>query len=87
MASSNKKQDLQKAHIFSNIFRFMDDLQTFNNNEFENRYLEIENRKLDIYLEGLELKKENLSIEVHDRCFTIKFTDKRDTFPLPKYTI
>ena len=90
MASSHKKRDLQKAHIFSNILRLIDDLHTFNNNEFENSYH-------DIYPDELELKKENedpckvsslsLSMEVHDRKFTIMFTDKRDVFPFSKYAI
>ena len=33
--SSNKKEDMQKARIFSNII-FNDDLRTFNSDEFEN---------------------------------------------------
>lgn len=35
---NDKNQDVRKACIFSNVFRFMDDLCTFNNNEFENKY-------------------------------------------------
>ena len=62
---------------------FIDDLCTFNNNEFENNYK-------DIYPDELELKKENedpckasffdLSIEVHDSKFTTELFDKRDAF-------
>lgn len=42
--------DLQRARIFSNIFRFTDDLCTFNNNHFKNNYT-------DICSDGPELKK------------------------------
>ena len=47
-----KKRDMRKAWIFLNIFRFIDDLCTFNNDEFENSYS-------DFYFHELELKKEN----------------------------
>ena len=47
-----KKWDMWKACIFSNIFRFIDDLYTFNNDEFENKYN-------DICPDERELKKEN----------------------------
>ena len=63
---------------------FIDDLCTFNNNEFENNYK-------DIYPDELELKKENedpckasffdLSIEVHDSKFTTELFDKGMLFP------
>ena len=43
-----KKRDMRKAHIFSNIFKFIDDLFTFNSNYFENDYN-------DIYPDELEL--------------------------------
>ena len=43
---------MSKACIFSNIFRFIDDLYTFNNDEFENKYN-------DICPDERELKKEN----------------------------
>ena len=36
-----KKRDLRKARISSNIFRFIDDLYTFNNDEFESNYKDI----------------------------------------------
>ena len=50
MASSNNiKTRSAKA---SSIFRFIDDLCTFNNGEFENNYN-------DIYPNELELKKKN----------------------------
>ena len=60
---------MQKSRIFLNIFRFIDDLYTFNNDEFESNYN-------DIYPNEPELQKENedpckascldLSIEFHD---------------------
>ena len=69
--------------MFSNIFRFVDDLHTFNNNKFENYYKYI-------YLNELELEKENEapcktsflehSVEVHDRKFTTELFDKKDAF-------
>ena len=44
----------KNSHIFSNTFRFIDDLYTrFNNNGFENNYN-------DIYPDELELKKKNI---------------------------
>ena len=43
---------MRKVGIFSNIFRFIDDLCSFNNDEFENNFD-------DIYPDELELKKEN----------------------------
>ena len=43
-----QKTRYRKAHIFLNIFRLIDDLQTFNNDEFENNYS-------DIYPDGVEL--------------------------------
>ena len=80
-----KKQDIQKARRFSNIFRFIDDLVAINdNNEFENCFKEI-------YPSELELKKENigytsgsfldLMITIEDQKFTTKLYDKRDDFP------
>ena len=45
------------ARIFSNIFRFIDDLCTFNNDEFENNYD-------NIFPDELELKNLVISIEV-----------------------
>ena len=46
-----KKWEMGKACIFSSIFRFIDDLCFFSNNEFEN-YCK------DIYPDELILKKE-----------------------------
>ena len=68
---------------FFKYFRFIDDLCTFSNNEFESNYN-------DIYPDELGLKQENenlykflfldLSIEVHDKKFTTNFFGKRDAF-------
>ena len=76
-----KKQVLRKTRILSNISRFMYDLCTFNNDEFEKSYN-------DINPDVLKMKKENedpckssfmdLSTKVHDRKFTTKLFDKRD---------
>ena len=74
-----------KARIFSNNFKFIDDLCTFNNIEFESNYN-------DIYPDEPELKKENsypckasfldLSVEVRDSKFSTELFDKRDNLSL-----
>ena len=84
VASSNKIRVLQKAWIFWNIFRFINDLCSFNKSNFENNYT-------DIYPDKLELKKENedrskaslfdLLIEVHNRKFTTDLLIKENFFP------
>ena len=51
-ASPDKKWDMWKAHIFSNIFRIIGDLWTFNNDKFENNYN-------NIYPHVSELNNEN----------------------------
>ena len=68
----------------SNIFRFIDNLCNFNNDEFENNYN-------DIYCDELELKREDkdpckvsfldLPIEPHNIKFTTELFDKRNVFP------
>ena len=78
-----KKPDLRKARIFSNTFRFIDDLYALSNEEFENNCN-------DIYPDELRLKKENeylcktlfldLSTEVRESKFIAKFCDNRDAF-------
>ena len=80
-----KKRDLRNARTFSNIFRFIDDLYTFNDNKFENNYK-------DIYPDDIEIQKENenpciawildLLAEVRDRKFTIELFNETDTFPI-----
>ena len=79
---------MRKARIFSNIFRLVDYLCTFDNYEFENNYK-------NIFTDQLELKKENenpcetsvlhLSIDVQYRKFTTKFLEKRDVFSFMHY--
>lgn len=71
------------ARISSNIFRFIDNPCTSNNNQFENNYQ-------DIYPDELELEKENeypctalfvqLSIKVYARQFTTSCLQKGMTF-------
>lgn len=66
---TKNKQDLEKARVFSTIFRFIIDSSTFNNDEFENNYN-------GIYPNEPELNKKNvdsckflfldLSVEAHD---------------------
>ena len=72
--------------MFSNTFRFIDDLVAINDGGlFERNYK-------DIYLEELELKKENnsskeanfldLNIQINtNNNFETSLYDKRDTFP------
>ena len=80
-----KKRDLLKARKLGNIFRFIDDLSSINDNgEFERSYKEI-------YPEELELGKENLdeseasfldlSIKLKNNQFQVGLFDKRDKFP------
>ena len=79
-----KNWDLAKAWIFSRIFKFIDDLCMFSNDEFEN-YCK------DIYLDELIIKEEDedpcqallldLLMEVHDRKFTTELVDKRNALP------
>ena len=66
---TKNKQDLEKARVFSTIFRFIIDSSTFDNDEFENNYN-------GIYPNEPELNKKNvdsckflfldLSVEAHD---------------------
>ena len=80
---NNLKHDTQKAIIFSNTFRYIDDLLTLNNPFFER---EIGN----IYPLQLKLKKttENnnrlsyldLEVQIKDSKFTTAVFDKRDHF-------
>ena len=81
MASSDQR-NMQKACIFSSIFRIIDDLFTFRNDKFENNYN-------DVHPNQLVIKKEDedpcetsflyLAIEVYDRKLTTKIL--LDTFP------
>lgn len=54
VASSIKKLYLRKAGIFLNIFRFIDELCTFINNEFEDNFNDIY-----LHMTSFEFKKEN----------------------------
>ena len=77
------KQNSQVAKIFSNAFRYIDDLLTLNNPTFEQ---EISN----IYPQQLELKRTtetdsrlsylDLEVNISDRRFTTTVFDKRDGF-------
>jgi len=84
-ATELRKKDLWKARLFSNTFRFIDDLCALNDKgEFEKCCSEI-------YPPELELKKENLcdqsasfldlEIFVNRNKFETKLYDKRDAFP------
>ena len=80
-----KKNDLIKARKLCNIFRLIDDLNSFNDGgEFESNYS-------NIYPEELQLGKENndkhetsfldLNIKIKDGNFQFGLFDKRDSFP------
>lgn len=51
-----QKRRYRKAHIFLNIFRLIDDLQTFNNDEFENNYSDINCKELELKLTKVLVK-------------------------------
>ena len=79
-----KKQDPRKARIFSILFRFINDLCTFSNNEFENNYS-------DIYPDELELKKENKdfcksSLKSMKRNLPLRCLIKKMPFPFISIT-
>ena len=77
--------DLIKARKLCNIFRFIVDLNSLNEDgEFESNYS-------NIYPEELQLGKEStdkheasfldLNIKIKDREFHFRLYDKRDSFP------
>ena len=79
-----KKNDLNKARKLCNIFKFIGDLNSINDDgEFESNYS-------DIYPGELELGKENtdkheasfldLGIKIRDGKLQVDFFDKRDSF-------
>lgn len=80
-----EKFDLGKARIFSNIFRFFDDLCTLRNDEFESNFN-------NFYADEMEPKKENkdlckssllgISTEIHDRKSRTQLFDQRAKFPV-----
>lgn len=76
VVSQTIEQVLQKVRVFSNIFRLIDDLCTFNNDEFGNNYI-------DVYLD--EVMKENdpykslfldFSIKARGRKYTTELINK-----------
>ena len=79
-----KKEDIQKARRFGNVFRFIDDLCAINDNGLFEEYYK------DIYPKDLILTKENqgnkhasfldLDITILDKKFNLKLYDKRDAF-------
>ena len=83
--NKQKKLDLKKSCIFSNNFRPIDYLCTFNNDEFEIHYKDIYPDEVDLTKENEDTCKAsflNLSLEVLDRTFTSKLIDNRYAFPL-----
>ena len=83
---SMKKHNLRHARMFSNTFRYLDDLIAINDGNLFEKY------HREIYPPELELKKENdglketsfldLEISVSDnKTFLVKPYDKRDSFP------
>ena len=73
---------MQKARIFSSIFRIIDDLYTFSNDEFENNYNDVHPDQLVIKKEDKHPCKTSFlyrAIEVYDRKLTTQIL--LDTFP------
>ena len=83
MVPSKTFENFQKFRIFSNNFKFIDDLCNLDYKEFENNYN-------DICPDELELKKEDGDCfesscfwnwaETHDKKLTRKLFDKKDVF-------
>ena len=70
-----KNKTCKKVHMFSNIFRFIDDQCTFDNDKSGNSCN-------NIYPDELELKKDNEDPYIISlRKFNTKLLDKRDAFP------
>ena len=68
---------MQKARIFSNIFRFLDNLCSFNKNEFEKNFNSIYfyHRIKDKNKNPCEASFSYLSVEVNDRKCTTELFD------------
>ena len=85
MTNNTKEKDSHKACLFSNTFRFIDDLCAMNN------HLELNRNFKNICPPELQLKKENvstseasfldLSIIIENNNFKIQLYDKRYAFP------
>ena len=77
VTSSNNKLEVQKARIFSNIFRFLDNLCTFNKNEFEKNFngIYFYHRIKDKNKNPCEASFSYLSVEVNDRKCTTELFD------------
>ena len=72
------------ARIFSHIFRFVDDLCIFGNDEFESNYNHIDSDELERHEENEDPCKASfldLSIEVHDGKFTTNVFHRRNLIP------
>ena len=77
------KMGLQKVRIFSNIFKFADDLYNLCKNKLDNNYKDIGSHKLELEIENEDSCKSlllDLWIEVNDRIFTTELFDKRHAF-------
>ena len=62
--------------MFSNIFKFIDDLWTINNDEFEKSYLKLKKENED----PCKASFLDLSIDVHDEKFTTMLFAERVAF-------
>ena len=79
-----KKESLQRARLFGNTFRFIDDLLTINDNEeFLKSFKDIYPPELQLNLEhsGDQVSFLDLDITKKDGHFSTKLFDKRDDFP------
>ena len=64
--------------MFSNIFKFIDDLWSINNDEFEKSYLKLKKENED----PCKASFLDLSIDVHDEKFPTMLFAKRVAFPI-----
>lgn len=62
--------------MFSNIFKFIDDLWTINNDEFEKSYLKLKKENED----PCKASSLGLSIEAHHEKFSTNMFHQRDAF-------
>ena len=78
---------MQKSSTFSNIFRFVDDLCTFND-EFEITYTDIYPDALGqkVYEDTCKDSSLDISLDVIDRAFTSKLIDNTYAFPVISIT-
>ena len=79
-----RSQSSERAFLYKNTSRFIDDLCTINDNfDFKETFKTIYPEELDLKLEheGTHATFLDLDITIRDRVFVYKLFDKRDNFP------